>query len=241
MIVLVDYANVHRASRERGLFYVVLKILETIGCNEFSANETVHFRLYGGWYEFGTFTRQAQQLSVEIQQLFPAPLQLWESNKRVRLRANVELATGLLIDPARELPNTFRARSAPENLRCSSPPVEGCGSPGNCALWATARLIEDGYCPGHDCTIPSISVLSRGEQKLVDTMLVCDLVYLASRKQAECLAIVSTDDDMWPGIRSALALGSRVVHIHPVLGRSTPRFYKDGVGANYVDRSFAQL
>ena len=56
-------------------------------------------------------------------------------------------------------------------------------------------------------------LLSRREQKLVDTMIVADLIHLASRGETP-IGLVSSDDDMWPGILSALNIGASVIHVH---------------------------
>ena len=44
-------------------------------------------------------------------------------------------------------------------------------------------------------------------------MLVVDLVRLA-QAASELIVLVSSDDDMWPGIRGALLHGARVLHVH---------------------------
>ena len=70
-------------------------------------------------------------------------------------------------------------------------------------------------------------VLQKWEQKLVDTMLVSDLIFLATRGERD-LVVVSSDDDIWPGIRTALQLGARVTQVHTG-GRETPADYTRGV------------
>jgi hypothetical protein len=79
-------------------------------------------------------------------------------------------------------------------------------------------------------------LLSRPEQKMIDTLLVTDLTYLSTRK-ATVIAVVSTDDDMWPGIRQALLNGARVMHIHPVPGRATPTHFLVALPAGYHQAS----
>jgi len=52
------------------------------------------------------------------------------------------------------------------------------------------------------------------------------------------ICIVTSDDDLWPGIETAIALGIHVVHIHTHSRRSTPSFYCSGYSANYTQLSF---
>ena len=63
------------------------------------------------------------------------------------------------------------------------------------------------------------AVLQRAEQKLVDSMMVVDLLHLAE-VTPEPLVVVSADDDLWPGIRFALLRGTRVIHVVPQRGRA---------------------
>ena len=49
---------------------------------------------------------------------------------------------------------------------------------------------------------------------MVDTMMVADIIYIANRGD-ESLAVVTSDDDVWPGILSAMIAGVRVLHLQP--------------------------
>ena len=86
------------------------------------------------------------------------------------------------------------------------------------------------------CSTALGDLVKRNEQKLVDTLITADLIYLASR-HPDVIVIVSSDDDMWPGIRSALALGASVVHIQTQVGRVIPVSYNPAVGSSYQQLS----
>lgn len=73
--------------------------------------------------------------------------------------------------------------------------------------------------------------MTRVEQKLVDTMLVADLIHLAINGEMT-IAVVSSDDDFWPGILSAMTLGAHVVHIGTKYAPSH-RMYLSSLGNNY--------
>jgi hypothetical protein len=49
---------------------------------------------------------------------------------------------------------------------------------------------------------------------------------------------VSADDDLWPGIQVALLWGARVLHVHPLPGRSTPAQYASLATGSYTQASF---
>jgi hypothetical protein len=66
MFVLVDYDNVDRLERRRGVTQVVMKLVSNISGAELSQTPRVHVRLYGGWYEGNARTRQASDLLAEV-------------------------------------------------------------------------------------------------------------------------------------------------------------------------------
>lgn len=237
MIVLVDYSNVDAIARSKGLFFVVSTILDTIGPTYFSEGELVRVRLYGGWYEANSMSREAQALSAEVQKEYPAPFTISHGQKRVSLRVNVELAQSLAAFPRHVLLNTYRVRGLPDNLRHGTFPFQGCVAPASCALQTIVPLVQTGHCPRNGCVVPIDDVLRRGEQKLVDTMLVSDLIYLG-QKETNGITIVSTDDDMWPGIQTTLAMGKKVIHIHPRPHRKTPGWYAKDAGGSYFQHTF---
>ena len=58
------------------------------------------------------------------------------------------------------------------------------------------------------------------EQKLVDTMLVCDVVGLSTLKEVRCILVVSDDTDILPGIAMAAVMGSSTIALHKTQRRS---------------------
>ena len=114
------------------------------------------------------------------------------------------------------------------------PAQEGVVSP--CVLAALPDFINNETCPQVGCSVTRRMLLrGAGEQKLVDTMLVADLIYLSRIGEAS-VGIVSSDDDVWPGIISALVAGTRVLHV--LTGNPTsPIGYTDGLPGYYIKLS----
>ena len=77
------------------------------------------------------------------------------------------------------------------------------------------------------------ALLQRAEQKLVDLMIVIDLVHLAETT-SEPLVVVSADNDLWPGIRFVSLRGAHVVHVVPRRGRPAPERYRRLETAGYA-------
>jgi hypothetical protein len=223
MLALVDYDNIHQVHKQRGLAYIAQRIADAIGYSILNGRPRLRLRLYGGWFEGTTITRRAQSLLGQIAG-FPMTVTVTAGSTSHSLIAAAEMAVGLLPEPRVYLTHTLRRRVGSGGVSCSAPPITNCALPATCPLHATHTFLLSSQCPVASCAVTTDTALSKWEQKLVDTLLVADLLYLA-HTDPEPLAIVSTDDDMWPGIRLALLKGVQIVHVHPVPGRSTPTHY----------------
>jgi uncharacterized LabA/DUF88 family protein len=230
-IALVDYDNVSRLYREQGLAAVAQRIVDFAGHGIFDTERRLHLRLYGGWYTGTNSTRRAQSLAAEIAR-FPSSAVSVGQHENIELIVTAELAISTLDEPRVPLTHTFRQRTGVQGLGCRTSPVQGCVAAAGCPLTMITPFIRRDECLADNCFVQPIDVFTRDEQKLVDTMLVTDLLSLA-RKQHEGVILVSNDDDMLPGIRVALQWGLDIVHIHPVPGRATPPHYLRSMSAGY--------
>ena len=152
--------------------------------------------------------------------MFPRRMRLLDGRRAVRLRVTMEFARGLIGDTV-DFTHTYRRRSLPAGLRCATPPFAECGHEADCAVRGLTSFVNESKCPHPQCEVTPRSILWRGEQKLVDSMLVADLIQLG-RTASEVIVLVSSDDDMWPGLRAALLHNARVVHVTA----RTPRQYQ---------------
>lgn len=229
MLILVDYDNIHRNERRLGLTHVVRLIMSRIDPADLNGRRRVLIRLYGGWYHSTNFTNQAQNLSTEISANFPTAMGL--SNPTIQVVVNCEMAYSVLADPSNHLLHTYRPRGIPQNLRSNHPSTVGC-SDANCPMIIVHDAISNNRCTRCSVKGPE-DILYRGEQKLVDTMMVTDMI--SSHTNPDNLAIVSSDDDFWPGIITTLTMGKAVIHIH-TRNRPTPRMYTVNAGINYTQK-----
>jgi hypothetical protein len=232
MNVLVDYDNVRQQHRSRGLVYVADRMLQAISSVHPGLPARVRIRLYGGWYEGASPSHRAQDLASEILAEFPRMIPA----AGVLVRTEVELAYSLEIEPSRHLWHTYRRYASTTDVACHSPATVGCSRMA-CALSSTYLFLSTGHCPEPGCLLEPRDVLFKRQQKLVDTMLTADLIHLA-QSDPRSLCIVSSDDDLWPAVRTALLHGKAVIHVHTLPGRSTPRYYSAGAGSHYVQALF---
>ena len=233
MDILVDYSNVRPTDRGGGPTFVVDKIIAALGIAHLAAYSRVSFRLYDGWYENNTLTRKAQDVSAEILKDFPAPRTLSDGATTKTLIVNVELAYSLKIDSSNHLWHTYRIRGTPWSLSCAHPTAAGC-TVTPCELLSTHAFLSTKKCPNASCMITPANLINRTEQKLVDTMISSDLFYQHLQKSSK-VVVVSSDDDMWPAIKTLLELGIHVVQVHTLPGHTTPAFYSRGPRPTYTE------
>ena len=229
MIILVDYDNIEYSIRRRGITHVVNRIVSKIDLAEINSNRHIHIRLYGGWYEHSRFTHQAQILSADILSSFPNVALL--SDNHTNAIVNCELAYSILADPTNHLFNTYRPRGIPSGLKARHPSTCSCSTP-NCPIIETYNFLQNKICSICNSIRPE-DIFYRGEQKLVDTMLTSDLIF--SSNQIANLGIVSSDDDFWPGIKTTLANGKKIIQLHTRSG-NTPAFYTRTTNNNYIQK-----
>jgi len=227
VIVLVDYDNIERLHRSNGPIPVVERILRALTTD--LQNETdANFRLYGGWFDGPNFSRAAQAVSPALRS-FPKPHKTAVGSVTVR----AEMALGLASEPRKHLTHTFRNRGVPGTIFCPAAPFPNCAMPRQCLVAPMASFFQNSQCPEGLCKVSPSDLLSKPEQKLVDTMLTVDLLHFARRPRKETLVLVSHDDDLWPGIQASLAEGARVVHVHPKSGTATPQHYAAHASGSY--------
>lgn len=234
--ILVDYDNVEEINRRRGLYNLVRTMLTTLPEAAVPDNSIADIRLYGGWYERDRPTSLAQELREEIAQHFPAVIRVSGPATGRRVRTLVDLARSLLIRPDTDLLGTFRHRRGPPRLMSNAAPAPNCAVPDNCPLSRLHRQLKRPRCPELACHVQLREVFYQPQQKLVDTMLTADAIFVA-RSQPK-IAIVTNDDDLWPGICTAGYLGAAIYHVHPQRGRRTPDLYLPSAPPSYYQCSF---
>ena len=218
MIALVDYDNLR--VRPNRLRYAVTRLLDAIGARRFAGDARLRCRLYGGWFDRFRLSKSAQRVVGDVDSMFPRRVPVSDDDGAVTVLVRIELARTLVGDRV-DLTHTYRRRSVPPNLSCAPAPFDGCARPSRCPVADLARFIDDAACPIPDCVVTPETVLRKDEQKLVDSMVVADLIRLA-QTTSESLVLASSDDDMWPGIRVALLHGARLLHVRSRRGPLSP-------------------
>jgi hypothetical protein len=229
--ILVDYDNVASNQTQKGPRFVADIIQSELLSKHstlFSGDLRLDFRFYGGWQMRTGRSPRALKLISDIQRDFPAIISNRPTGSRVTL--NATLAESLMALPYQTLPHTYREHSEPPKLLCKTAGSLGCLDP-NCIASKVHALFQNRACPEAGCQRPIDEILSRREQKLVDTMLVADMMHLSWLREPR-FAVVSSDDDLWPGMLAAMQLGTNVVHVTTKYS-STASFYLGSVRSRY--------
>jgi len=225
--IFIDYDNLEHHQKTNGILAVVTKALIQVPLGSITTRAKCEVRVYGGWYEGTQITRLAQNVTVEIQRDFPKVVRLPVAGREhVLVSTNAELAVALLQEPGYHLFNTYRRKRKPSNVRVLRPDQVGCADP-DCVLPLLKKLLKSGTCPKNGCGVEGENLVYRNEQKIVDTMLCCDLIH-AARGDADRLILVSGDDDFLPPLRTILLGGSEAIRFHPKPNRQRASFPRGG-------------
>jgi uncharacterized LabA/DUF88 family protein len=212
--VFIDYDNLSPMQKRGGILDVVTSVLIQTPKDSATTRVKCDVRVYGGWYDTTQITRRAQDVTVELQRDFPTIIHLpvGGQSASIAVSANAELAVALLQEPGHHLFNTYRRKGKPANVRVEEPTVVGCTDE-QCLLPLVRKLLKTGRCPKLGCAVMR-DLIYRHEQKIVDTMLSCDLIHAASTSYDRVI-LVSGDDDFLPPLRTILLRGSAAIRFHP--------------------------
>jgi hypothetical protein len=209
MYVLIDFDNLPDSLRRGSVRYVADRVwasLQTMAPTQIASPPRIEVRLYGGWLGRSSPTPRGSQLLAEVLRDFPF---IFRGPKPVTV--SVELAQSLLPLPKHPLPHTFRERQGGQNILCLHPNKVGC-LVATCPITSVHDFLKDGICPSAACGRTTYDFLKKSEQKLVDTMLVSDLIHLSVNGE-KMVAVVSSDDDLWPGMLVAMHNGANLLHV----------------------------
>lgn len=232
MDFLIDYDNLPKILRRPGsLPDLCSRLLNCVAAVGFSMPQRCRLRLYGGWYDGVGFTRRAQQVSAEVHTNSASIVRWTHRGNGGACLVNIEMAYSLEVEPNRHLTYTLRTRPFGGLIQCDSNAYANCTET-LCPVRHVVAFMTQQKCVTQSCTLKQADLLRKTEQKLVDTMLSSDLIFLATFKDTD-LFVVSSDDDLWPGIRTALGLGASVALIHTQTSRSLPQDYTFGLVQNF--------
>lgn len=214
MVFLVDYYNIDALIAGRGLLYIAERALTALHGAGIPLPQRAEFRLYGGWFSESRLSKGAQTLAADIANNFPSTLAFPVADRDpIKVVVNCELNQSLAATTNQPLTHTVRTRPFTDKLTFRWPTGRRC-VPTSCRMLGVSEFVQSVKCPASDCSHVQSDFLHHTAQKMVDTMLVSDLIYWAYRPNSPQIVVVSSDDDIWPGIRTAIAIKQPIIQLH---------------------------
>ena len=203
-VIIIDFDNVfYGKDSSSGIKCYIESFIET--CISVSRNiETLDIRLYGGWKTNANYTNQASKvlgfLETIKSELFPYII-----DQTHRLFGNLELATSQHnLDI--EWENTFHEKNAKHFLSVKTDNSRYCNhKQEECPIQIVAKATRGAQvlCPIDGCEYIDVSQLVRMEQKMVDSMMTCDILEYVHDDDCEVIIVVSDDIDLHPALALA--------------------------------------
>lgn len=220
--VLVDYDNISERFKSMDVLKAAQEISRLIPISVFGQYDSVQVRLYGGWRQRGTLTTAAQRMLPIIRDGSPRPLVRGAGPDQITVRLEVILADKPVWTD-RTFAETFVKDRPARKFRARTFPWSGCMETNACGMSHLRHLKHSDSCQKPECDVLAQSLIVRDEQKMVDTLIVADMAYLALQRRDKNIVVVSSDTDMWPGVLLAANAGCLVTHVHTVDGWKTQR------------------
>jgi hypothetical protein len=192
---LSDYTDTQFELELRGLVDQLLELVPEL--------DEIELRMYNGWYQERVLTRKASELQLLLSRITLFPYELDPSKARI-VRGKIEIVSSLNDLPSYVWFNTVKEKKGIPSLRID-----------RTSLTSTCDARLD-TCPVHimkrftkkknkECSIESCSVLHSDvfiglEQKMVDTMIACDIISFCEDDDCEAILVVSEDIDHFPAI-----------------------------------------
>ena len=213
MIVFVDYDNlgIYKSKKLADLVSVILdRIVGNISENRVSCC----IRLYGGWYDEKGQSVEGKKVAMAlIENENSVQRFVGKHGQAVFIKSHVEMASSILQKPDYDLFYTYRAKSKAYNVKVKKREEVNC-THGECLLPILSKFLKNGKCPRAGCTVDDPTLIWRNEQKLVDSMIACDMVYSANIRMSY-IVLVSDDDDFVPVLLALGAMRQSVFRISP--------------------------
>ena len=202
-IVIIDFNNCFRGSimnitqeQYKNLFTnVIEEILQKNGNNI----SEILVRLYGGWYQNHNLTNVASDVQTKVQQIDLFPI-IKDKKKYDGCIEVVSTQYGL----SEVWYNTLQEKAGIPRLRIDEEHQDiGCEQRKEiCPVHILQKFLQKKatICRNPGCKTEHSKVFYRREQKMIDTMMTCDIITYSAEEDVAALYIVSDDIDLFPGI-----------------------------------------
>ena len=222
VLILVDYDNLGMY-RHKSINDIVTITISRVMRHVVEARIHCLVRLYGGWFTKEGQSDEGKEVLLKLQGNEDlVETQVGKNGQRVVARVHVEMASSILQKPEHDLFFTYRTKARTYDIRVKKQEETKCKH-NACLLPLLAKFLKTRKCPRNECSVGANDLVWRNEQKLVDSMIVCDLLYSAG-VQVDYIVLVSDDDDFVPPLVALSVMNKKVIRISPKVAGNTMRF-----------------
>ena len=203
-VILVDFDNAfYGQCSNADVIFCQIGMYLSFCLSSYSDLESVDIRLYGGWRAEARNTKLADELNGYLEdvnsRLFPYVY------KGKKVRGNVSLVISQFnLDI--EWKNTYQEKCGRHYLKVKADSSRVCNNdPSICPIHMIANATRGVAvsCPNKGCENIDINQLVRMEQKMVDSMMTCDILEYTQDKDYRVVEVVSDDVDLHPALALA--------------------------------------
>lgn len=204
-IIIVDFDNFFNKPIElytsEAIEYELKQIVALI-IEKNEELEEIIIRLYGGWYKDEILTHRASILQQSLANINLLPY--INPQKMRKVTGKIEIATSLFYLPDLVWKNTYKEKNGIPRLRIKDDLLnEICESNSSlCPPKILNKFTKDKSkaCSVNECSIVHKEIFKGMEQKMVDTMMVCDIISFSDEDLVTEVIILSNDTDIIPSI-----------------------------------------
>jgi len=164
--------------------------------------DRIYIRLYGGWYKKNILTSKASELQMKLSQISIFPY--INQQKRIIIRGNIEIVNSSLNLPELIWTNTYHERNGIPRLRINVDKTTSVCTENSdkCPIKLLNNFTKhkNKRCSVLGCGNQHNEVFFTREQKMVDTLIACDLNYCSREKNIYNVQLVSDDIDHFPAL-----------------------------------------
>ena len=198
-IIIVDYNNVFTSDQcsESDIELTLSSVVEDI-LNKFTDVDTLLIRVYAGWYQEDEITARGSAIIAKIGQINPFP----NVFKNRAIYGHIEF-----VDQINGVDflwhNTYRQKEGPRLIVNRNILRPHCSAnKEHCPVEILSKFTKKSnrICNVPGCTIQNNHVFTQYGQKMVDTMMACDILTFGEEEDTKCIFVLTDDVDLFPSM-----------------------------------------
>ena len=165
--------------------------------------EDIEIRLYNGWYKDNILTNKASELQLLLSKITLFPYLLDAESGKI-IRGKIRIVSSLNDIPAYTWFNTLKEKYGIPSLRIKNESLgEICSQNTHaCPPQILKRFTKKKgkLCGVEDCNSAQREIFIGLEQKMVDTIIACDIISFCEEENCSAIMVVSEDIDHFPAL-----------------------------------------